>query len=106
MKDLVRLVKTLAWLALFGAVYQELRKPPDQRTWQGKVAGVVPYDFRMPTMGRLRETYWAPESDHVFTERVFGVGWGVNIPVALRKISEIAEQYVAASLRLRRPPEG
>ena len=106
MKDLVRMVKTLAWLALFAAVYQELRKPPDQRTWHGKVAGVVPYDFRMPTMERLRETYWAPESDHVFTERVFGVGWGVNIPVALRKIREIAEQYLAASSRLRRPPEG
>jgi len=105
MKDLVRTIKSLVWLTLFAAVYQELRKPPEQRTWHGKVAGVVPYDFRVPTIKRLRESYWAPESDHVFTERVFGVGWGVNIPVALRKISQIAEQYVSASGRLRKPPE-
>ncbi len=61
MKDLVRTIKSLVWLALFAAVYQELRKPPEQRTWHGKVAGVVPYDFRMPTFERLRETYWNPE---------------------------------------------
>ncbi len=100
----MRMIKTLAWLALFAAVYQELRKPPEQRTWHGKVAGVVPYDFRMPTFERLRETYWNPESDEIFSERVFGVGWGVNIPVAMRKLSEISDQYLSASRRLRKPP--
>lgn len=102
MKELVKLIRTLAWTALAAAIYQELRKPPEARTWNGKVAGVVPYDFRIPTLDRLREAYWAPESDQVFSERVFGVGWAVNIPVAARKLSEIVSQYADSSAELRR----
>jgi hypothetical protein len=102
LKDLVRLIRTLAWMAFAAAIYQELRKPPEARTWNGKVAGVVPYDFRIPTIDRLREAYWNPDSDQVFSERVFGVGWAVNIPVAARKISEIVSQYAESSASLRR----
>ena len=96
MKDLVALVRTLIWLAFFGALYQELKKPAEERTWHGKVAGVVPYDFRVPTIQRIREAYWAPDSDVLFTEQVVGVGWSVNLPVAMRRLSEIASQYSAA----------
>lgn len=99
MKDLVKLARTAVWLAFFGAIYQELRKPPEQRTWQGKVAGVVPYDFRVPTIERIREAYWAPDRDVIFTEKVIGVGWAVNLPVAARKLSELASQYRAANGR-------
>ncbi|MEP6693128.1 MAG: hypothetical protein ABJB39_00620 [Chloroflexota bacterium] len=102
MKELVRLIRTLAWLAFVAAIYQELRKPPDVRTWNGKVAGAVPYDFRIPTLDRLREAYWAPDNDQIFSERVFGVGWAVNIPVAARKLSEIVSQYAESSAALRR----
>jgi len=102
MKDLVKLIRTLAWTAFAAAIYQELRKPPEARTWNGKVAGVVPYDFRVPTLDRLREAYWAPDSDQVFSEKVFGVGWAVNLPVAARKLSEIASQYAESSAALRR----
>src|SRR5882762_11719419 len=102
MKDLVRLIRTLAWTALVAAIYQELRKPPEARTWNGKVAGVVPYDFRIPTIDRLRESYWNPDTDQIFSEKVFGVGWAVNIPVAVKKISEIVSQYAESSASLRR----
>ncbi|HLZ47747.1 MAG TPA: hypothetical protein VKR80_03770, partial [Candidatus Limnocylindria bacterium] len=64
--------------------------------WHGKVAGTVPYDFRLPTLDRIREAYWDPDSDVLFTEKVVGVGWSVNLPVAMRKISEIASQYADA----------
>jgi len=101
-KDLLQLIRTLAWLTFAAAIYQELRKPPEARTWNGKVAGVVPYDFRVPTLDRLRDAYWAPESDRVFSENVFGVGWAVNIPVAARKLSEIVSQYADSSASLRR----
>ena len=97
MKDLWNLVRTLVWLSFFAALYQELRKPDAERTWHGKVAGVVPYDFRVPTIERLRASYWNPGSDEVFTEHVFGVGWAVNIPVAARKLAALAEQYASAS---------
>jgi hypothetical protein len=104
MKDLVGLVRAAIWLAFFGAIYQELKKPAEERTWHGKVAGVVPYDFRVPTVERLREAYWNPESEVLFTEKVVGVGWAVNLPVAARKLSEIASQY-ATAIRSRTQPD-
>lgn len=56
---------------------QELRKPPDERTWNGKVADLVPYDFRMPTWERVRNTYWNPDGP-LLSGKVFGVGWAPN----------------------------
>ena len=99
MKDILNLIRTAIWLAFFGAIYQELKKPAEERTWHGKVAGVVPYDFRFPDLQRVRDAYWNPESDVLFTEKVIGVGWSVNLPVAIRKLSEMASQYSAAMRR-------
>lgn len=72
-------------LALIGviAVIQELRKPPDKRTWHGKVADVVPYEFRVPTIGRVRSTYWNPEGP-IISGKVFGVGWAPNFGALTR----------------------
>ena len=101
MGDLVKLIRLAFWGTLVAAIYQELKKPPEARTWHGKVGGTVPYDFRVPTLEKFREAYWDPDSDRVFSERVIGVGWAVNIPVAARKLSEIVSQYADASARLR-----
>jgi len=76
LKKVIRLV-SLALTA--AAVVKELRKPEDERVWHGKVASVVPYDFRFPTVARVRERMWNPEADHVLGPRVFGVGWTVNV---------------------------
>ena len=78
MKDLYRLARTAVWLAFFGAIYQELKKPPTLRTWHGRVAGMVPYDFRVPTLAKIRKAYWNPDSDRVFSEHVVGVGWAID----------------------------
>src|SRR5881396_2027587 len=79
----LRRVRRLARFITFGlvaaAVATELAKPAPERTWQGKVFGVVPYDFRPPTWRRFRDAYWNPDSDHLFSDRVFGVGWAVNL---------------------------
>lgn len=101
MRDLVRTIRTLAWIALIAAIYQELKKPPAERTWHGKVGGFIPYDFRVPTVERVRKAYWDPTSDTVFTDKVVGVGWAVNIPVLIRKLNEAARQYgeVTTSMR-------
>ncbi len=101
MGDLLKLVRTLAWVALVAALYQELKKQPEDRTWHGRVAGTVPYDFRVPTLEKFREAYWDPETDRVFSDRVIGVGWAVNVPVAVRRISAIVSQYADASVKLR-----
>ena len=80
------LLRTAAMAAVAGAIYTELSKPPEKRTWNGKVAGVVPYDFRLPTMDRLKQAYWNPRSPKVFTDRPLGVGWAINIPTLLRRL--------------------
>jgi hypothetical protein len=66
-------------LAIIGAIAiaQELRKPPHLRTWHGMVAGLIPYDFRLPTVDRIRNTYWNPDGP-LISGKVFGVGWAPN----------------------------
>jgi hypothetical protein len=63
---------------IVAAVAKELAKPKAERTWTGHVLGFVPYDFRVPTLRRVRDAYWNPNDDRLFTERVLGVGWAVN----------------------------
>ena len=101
MSDLIRTIRTLAWVALIAAIYQELKKPPAERTWHGRVAGFIPYDFRVPSPERLKAAYWDPASDTIFTDRVLGVGWAVNIPVLIRKLRETADQYSEVSRSMR-----
>src|SRR5688572_9740154 len=66
------------------AIVQELKKPPKERTWHGKVADFVPYDFRMPTVERIRSAYWNPHAP-LLTSKAFGVGWAVNLG-AIKKL--------------------
>ncbi len=80
------LLKIAAALLVAGALYQELKKPPEERVWHGKVANFVPYEFRPPTLERLRERLWNPEDPRIFTEHVFGVGWAINLHTLLRKL--------------------
>jgi len=74
-----RLVRFAAFGLVVAAVATELSKPEPERTWQGRVFDVVPYDFRPPTWQRIRDAYWNPDSDRLFSDRVFGVGWAVNL---------------------------
>src|SRR3954470_2917898 len=37
----------------------------EERTWQGRVWGYVPYDFRPPTLAPIRNSFWAPEPTRV-----------------------------------------
>jgi len=73
------------------AVFQELEKPKEERKWYGKVAGVFPYDFRIPTIGRLKESYWNPYESRVFTPPVFGLGWAINFYTLLENLRVIEE---------------
>ena len=61
------------------AVVTELRKPASERTGFGTVAGVIPYDFRPPTLNRIRQSVWAPDDRLVIKPHAFGVGWTLNL---------------------------
>lgn len=75
----------LAGVALMvAAISQEMSKPEKERTWEGKVFGLVPYSFRPPTWDRIRRSYWNPDDSRLFTERVVGVGWAINLYQARR----------------------
>ncbi|MFI5266284.1 MAG: DUF5808 domain-containing protein [Chloroflexota bacterium] len=72
----------LAWLSLdvaVVAVLQELMRPPQFRTWHGRVAGLIPYDFRKPTLRRIANAVWAPDNPRLFTDTALGVGWSLNL---------------------------
>ena len=83
MRRFVAALRLAAAALLAYAVAKELRRPAEGRTWQGRIAGVVPYDFRPPTLARVRERWWNPDDERLLTEHVFGVGWSVNLACLL-----------------------
>jgi hypothetical protein len=72
-----RVVRLATWGIAVAALVQELRKPKDEREWHGTVGGLVPYDYRLPTMQRIKDRLWNPNGP-VVSPQVFGVGWSVN----------------------------
>jgi hypothetical protein len=92
MRDFSKLTRWIGLALLAAVVYYELSRPPEERTWHGRLGGLVPYDFRPPTLSRIRDAFWNPEADYLFTDRVFGLGWGINIPVLIRRLRVLAEQ--------------
>jgi hypothetical protein len=96
LRGLRRLLRVAVVGLFVAAVATELSKPEDERTWHGKVGGVVPYDFRPPTWERIRTAYWNPDSDRLFSDRVFGVGWAVNLYQAKRLLESAYERLVGA----------
>ena len=96
LRNLRRLIRFTAFALVAAAVATELAKPAPERTWQGKVAGVVPYDFRPPTWQKIRDAYWNPESDRLFSDRVFGVGWALNLYRAKTLMEEVFGRLMGA----------
>lgn len=84
-----RLIRLVTFGLVAAAVATELAKPAEQRTWHGRVFDMVPYDFRPPTLQRIRDAYWNPESNQLFSDRVFGVGWAVNLYRAKTLLGEL-----------------
>jgi hypothetical protein len=96
LRNIRRLIRFTAFALVAAAVATELAKPAPERTWQGKVGGVVPYDFRPPTWQKIREAYWNPESDRLFSDRVFGVGWALNLYRAKTLMEEVFGRLMGA----------
>lgn len=99
MRGLSRLLRWAALILVGAAIYDQLRRPPAERTWHGRI-GFVPYDFRPPTVERLRERLWNPDDPRIFTPHVWGVGWTINfyqlrhylLPLVERVQAELSER--------------
>ena len=85
----IRMIQVTAFTLTMAAVCQELEKPKEERKWCGKIGGLIPYDFRLPTIERLKESYWNPYERRVFTPEVFGVGWAINLYALLENLGII-----------------
>jgi hypothetical protein len=96
LRGIRRLVRLVTFGLVVGAIATELSKPPAERTWHGRVLDVVPYDFRPPTWQRIRTAYWNPDSDRLFNDRVFGVGWAVNLHRAKTLMEDVFRQLMGA----------
>ena len=50
-------------------------------TWLG-----VPFDWRKPTVARVRERWWNADDRRLFTPKTFGWGYDVNLYEAARRL--------------------
>jgi hypothetical protein len=90
-----RLVQVAAISFTIAAVCQEMKKPEEEREWHGKVASLVPYDFRLPNIRRIKESCWNPYNSQLFAPPVLGVGWSINLYALLERLSLIRQASVS-----------
>jgi hypothetical protein len=91
--------RLLFWFSVIvggAAVLQQLKRPRDERTWHGAVMG-VPYDFRPPSLGRMKDAWWDSDDPRLFTPRDFGVGWAINLPrlLQLARVTQAPSRHAA-----------
>jgi len=94
MKWFNRIVQATVIAVTMAAICLELEKPREERKWQGKV-GFIPYDFRLPTIERFKESYWNPYNSRVFAPEAFGIGWAINFHALLERVRLIGETYIS-----------
>jgi Family of unknown function (DUF5808) len=70
---------TVLMLLVGLALKEQLRLPPEERTWHGRIAGIIPYDFRLPTAERIRASFWNKNTSEILVPQAFGIGWTINL---------------------------
>ena len=94
-KWFTRIVQVTAVALTMAAICQELEKPKEERKWQGKVAGFIPYDFRLPTIERFKDSYWNPYDSRILAPEVFGIGWAINFYALLERLRLIGQADIS-----------
>jgi len=89
-----RIVEVTVLTLVMAAIFQELEKPKEERSWHGRI-GFIPYDLRVPTLERFRQAYWNPEDSRIFLPEPFGIGWAINFHALLEKLRIIGESYLS-----------
>jgi hypothetical protein len=65
------------------AAHRYARYMNEKRT--GKFLG-MPYDWRRPTVARLRSRWWNDDDRRVFTPKTYGWGFDINVAQVLRRL--------------------
>ncbi len=79
MRQFVNIGTLFVALTVGAAVYAARTGKPS-----GKFLG-IPYEFRVPTINRVRERLWNKDDDRIFVPMLFGVGWAINFYRAVEK---------------------
>ncbi len=90
-KWFIRMIQATAITITLAAVFQELEKPKEERKWHGTTAGFIPYDFRFPTIERIKEAYWNPYDSRILSSEVFGIGWAINFYALMERLRLIGQ---------------
>jgi hypothetical protein len=72
--------RVVAAVAVAGAIFFGATRRQKVGTYLG-----IPYDWRRPTLALIRERFWNAEDPRVFTPKVFGWGWSINVAALLRR---------------------
>jgi hypothetical protein len=72
----IKRVVRMVWVGLVAAAIADALR--NERAY-GELFGFVPYDFRVPTLERLRARTWNPDLGRILTPNTFGVGWTLNL---------------------------
>ncbi|MCC6174703.1 MAG: hypothetical protein IT305_05310 [Chloroflexi bacterium] len=49
----------------------------------------IPYNFEPPTAGSLRRSVWDPDDSRIFTPKVYGWGYNINLHAVARRLGLI-----------------
>ena len=49
----------------------------------------LPYDWRRPTLARVKQRWWNPDDRRLFTPKVFGWGLDLNLYELIRRIGRL-----------------
>lgn len=49
----------------------------------------IPYDWRRPTIARVRRAWWNPRDRHLLVPKAFGWGWDVNVHEVVRRLRRL-----------------
>ena len=80
-----RVIWRIGLLLAVVAVLDQIGRRPEDRDWHGRVLG-VPYDFRLPTVDRLRARLWNSDDERVIVPQVVGIGWTINLYQLRRRV--------------------
>ncbi len=74
-------LKTAIFLFTVATVAYSIRS----KRSHGRFLG-VPFDWRMPSLGEMRQKLWNPADDRLFTPTTFGIGWVPNAHQLLQRL--------------------